>query len=208
MAPPLPWLFLALGCAGPGSGPGIESQLESEVIALNQRMQLLQEELASCVSGAGSKTLYANLYQVLPTSGLQVDQRGGAVVITVGASSVFVDDYASDFRDDADMALDMLATALLLNPDYDVTVVGHTWNQPIDPAQRSRYRNHLLLSFWLAEALSDHLIDNYGVERSRFTVAGRGRWDPVDEGGEPSAHEANHRIEIKLVPMVSTSDPG
>ena len=204
MRPLWPLAALAMSACAPRTD--LQSQLEREIVALHQRMQILEEDLAACGTPGAQGSLYATLFQVFSGSAATIDQRGPATVITVRSSHLFTDRYASAFRDEAEGTLDLVATALLLNPEYDISVVGHTNTAPIQPPHNRRYFNHVALSLGLAARLTDHLITNYTVPEERFTVAGRGTWDPRASNQLPDGQDENHRIEIRLVRGIS--EPG
>ena len=82
--------------------------------------------------------------------------------------------------------------------------MGHTSLQPIPPPHNRRYFNHVALSLGLAARLADHLMTNYEVPEERFTVAGRGTWDPVASNSVPEGQDENHRVEVHLIRAITT----
>ncbi len=198
-------LVTSFGCAPRAA---LETQLEREVLALSQRMRMLEEDLAACGTPDAQSSLYAELFQVFSGSGVGIEQRGPATVMTLRASQLFTDPWGSSFRPEADPTLDLLATALMLNPEYDIAVVGHTSTAPIPASQRRRYFNHVALSLGLSARVADHLMTNYEVPRTRFTVAGRGTWDSVASNEEDVGRDQNQRVEIHLTRAVTEIGEG
>ena len=195
---------LVASCTPPR--PNLQSQLEREILALSQRMTLLEEELATCGTPGAEGSLYAELFQIISPSMAQIDQRGPATVVTFRGSKLFTDDWGSEINPGFDNTLDLLTTALHIHPEYDVTIVGHASTAPIPAPHNRRYFNHMALSLGLAAKLTDHLVTNYTVEAERFTVAGRGTWDPVASNELPDGRDQNHRVEIWLVRSIT--NPG
>lgn len=196
--------MLLTGCAPKRA---LQDQLEREVRALDQRLGMLEQDLAQCGMPDGTSRIYSSLFQVFSGSAAVVDQRGPATVVSIQVSHLFTDPWGTSFRDEADSTLDLLATALLLNPEYDITVVGHVSDLPIPASQRRRYFNHVALSLGLAARVADHLMTNYNVPEARFTVAGRGTWDPVAPNTDEPGRDANHRVEIRLIRSVTHASP-
>src|SRR5690606_22878234 len=122
-------LVLALGC-GPShtyrDGRGLEGQLEREVVALQQRVRALEFELAQSVHGGDPGPIYANLHQLFAGTEISVDRRGGITVVTLPVGHLFADPYNLRFRQECQMSLDLLATALKDYPEQPVVVDGHT----------------------------------------------------------------------------------
>lgn len=174
-------------------------------MALDQRLGMLEQDLAACGTPGGS--LYTSLFQVFSGSAAAIDQRGPATIVTIQVSHLFTDPWGTSFRPEADSTMDLLATGLLLNPEYDITVVGHSSTEPIPSSQARRYFNHVALSLGIAARVADQLMTNYDVPEARFTVAGRGTWDPVASNEAPEGRDANHRVEIRLIRSVTHPPP-
>ncbi|HHO49568.1 MAG TPA: hypothetical protein ENK18_01565 [Deltaproteobacteria bacterium] len=192
-----PLLLLLAGCPYRAD---LVNQLESEVIALKSHTRMLKEELATCGSPKTPGSLYAELTQVFMGSEITVEQRGAATVIRVRASHIYSDAYSLELREEADKNLDLLGLALLLNPDHQVMVLGHTNDRPIPEEWQRRYESLVALSIALSITLTEHLIEHYDLDPRRFTNAGRGPYTPIASNDLESGQDANHRLEILLYP--------
>lgn len=193
------WLMLLLlgGCANRAD---LVNQLESEVIAQKTRMRMLQEELSTCGSPDVPGSLYAELTQVFNGSEIEVEQQGVATVIRVRASHIYSDAYSLQFREEAEENLDLLGLALSLNPDHQAMVLGHTDDRPIPEEWQDRHENLIALSIALSTTLTEHLVEHYDLDPTRFTNAGRGPYTPIASNDLESGQDANHRLEILLYP--------
>ena len=147
------------GCAGRNAR--LVRQLESELIACKDLNQSLKVSLATCGSPEND-SVYQTLYQVFSGSELQIEQRGTATTIMVEASHIYSDVYGLQFREEADNNIDLLGTALLLNPDHRVLVIGHTSDRPIPEEWESHHADNMHLSVALSHTLAEHLEGNYG----------------------------------------------
>jgi len=201
-------LLALLGCSAHrySDGSGLEAQLEREIIALKQRLRSVEEDLSHCGTQAEG-SLYASLHQVFAGSAIDVVQRGPATVLSVRMSHLFSDLWEMTQRQEADRHLDLLATAVLLNPDHDVTVIGHTDDRAIPRAHSDRYADALQLSLQLASHVATELAESYEIDETRFTVAGRGSRDPLESNDLPAGQDANARLEL-ILQRRPPPDPG
>ena len=184
-------------------GSGLEGQLEREVIALKQKLRERESDLATCGAEDVEGSVYSQLHQVFSGSEIQIAQRGPATVITVRVSHLYSDPHALTFREESDRSLDLLATALTLHPQYDITVLGHTDDSSIPGAYTARYPDHVALSLALASSLAAHLTDRYGVASERLTISGRGARAPVASNDLEAGKDVNQRLEVYLQPAAA-----
>ncbi|MEO0600882.1 MAG: OmpA family protein [Myxococcota bacterium] len=185
-----------VGCAA--RAPDLTAdQLRGELLAVRERNRLLKEEVSICGVDPAPAGLLVELNQVLSPVGAQVGQRGHATIVTLGADLLFNDPFDQKLRDDADARLDLLATALLLHPELDIAVVGHTGTSPIPRAYRKAYTTFRQQSLAMADTLTRYLESHYEIASRRFVVAGRGAQSPIDRTGAGRA-DPNYRIEIML----------
>ncbi len=198
------WYVIAtvvLGAASPGCAARAPEfgtdQLRDELLAVRERNRLLKEEVSICGVDPAPPGLLVELNQVLSPVGATVTQRGHATIVTLSASLLFNDLFDLRLRSDADARLDLLATALLLHPELDIAVVGHTGTRPIPRAYRRAFDTHREQSLAMAESLTSYLESHYEIASRRFVVGGRGAQSPVERAdGGPS--EPNYRIEVML----------
>lgn len=199
------WLAL-LGCPAHRypDGTDLTGQLEREVVALTQRNRELERDLAAC--GAGRATgapapdrLAVQLGQVFSGSEVAVDAVGPHVRLVARASLLFADPWSLALRAEAGPALDLVATAIGLNPDRAVYVVGHTSDRPLPRNWQRAHGDLLGLSSHEAEAVARALVRSHQVDVGRLAIAGRGPYTPETSNDTPAGQAANQRVEIWLL---------
>ncbi len=87
--------------------------------------------------------------------------------------------------------LDQVASALLLRPDIDVEIQGHT-----DSKGSERYNQ--ALSERRAQSVLDYLV-SAGVSGSRMTARGFGEMQPIADNLTDEGRERNRRVELKVL---------
>lgn len=205
----LAWmLVLAIGCGAPkhgepvARGRSLERQLESEIVALHQRLRHLEAELQTCDT-SGPAPLFAELHQVLSGTEVEVERRGGVIVVSLPIRHLFADPYSLRLREESAMTLDLLATALARHPDTLVRIEGHTDDRMLPTGLVRRYGSHLDLSFQYAAAVLQELTVAFGLAEERFSVTARGAWAPIATNDTPAGQARNQRVEVHVLPAGS-----
>jgi len=89
--------------------------------------------------------------------------------------------------------------------EYEVKVVGHTDNVPINrPQTKAKHPTNWHLSVHRAIAVKD-VLEQAGVGPRRMQVAGYGPYRPVVPNPDRGGNAANRRVEIYLQAMTSSS---
>lgn len=83
--------------------------------------------------------------------------------------------------------------------DYDVLVEGNTDNVPIS---RENIRNNWDLSGLRASSVVQVLQNDFGIDPSRLTAAGRGEYNPIADNGSEVGKQRNRRTEIIITPKL------
>jgi flagellar motor protein MotB len=196
-------LMFVMLCACPrggspyADGRGIEGQLEREVVALQQTVRVLQAQADSCAEAGPPSAIFAELHQVLKSSEANVDNRGAITMVTLRDDTLFSQDTL-EFREEARMALDMVATAIKVHPEIRVSIEGHTDDNGVPPSMRKRYDSPWSLSFAKADAVRALLSDDFGLEADRFTVRGRAGHEPVGDNDTDAGKAANRRVVVYI----------
>lgn len=136
---------------------------------------------------------------------LRFDERTGMLQF---ASDFTFDSGSAQLKSGTSQMLSKLA-AILNSPEarpYEVKVVGHTDNQPINRV-KAEHPTNMHLSAHRAISVRDALVRD-GVSANRMQVAGYGEFRPVTPNG-PKGAAANRRVELFLSPLtVPIMDPG
>lgn len=177
-------------------------QLDREIIALQQKVRRLEGQLHGCAEGAGDPgPIYPELVQVFSGGPVTVERRGTAVLVSF-PSDVLFSTGSLTLREEADFALDLLATALKLHPDVQVMLVGHTDDQLPPAPLRKLTPDNWSLSVSRAMVVSDALVRRFAVPARQLTVAGRAEHDPVTGNDTPEGRAQNRRIVAHVTPGV------
>lgn len=83
--------------------------------------------------------------------------------------------------------------------EYEVLVEGNTDNVPISKAN---IRNNWDLSCLRASSVVQALQNDYGVNPSRLSAAGRGEYNPLEDNATESGRARNRRTQIIITPQL------
>ncbi len=187
-----------VGCAPRSSH--LESQLESEVIALSQTVRRLELRAETCDDAVPPDRLFAELTQVFANTEVEVTRVGGGTKLMLPATHLYRDAGDSRVRDEAFMLVDLLGTALAVNPLHQILVVGHTSDRSVPVKGGRSFGSRLDLSAFLAISVAERLIAGFEIAPERVTISARGMWDPVASNDLSAGQDANERVEITLSP--------
>ena len=182
-------------------GGGLVGQLNREVAALRQTVNALEYEAATCKEGRTEPgAIYQELHQILKGTELTIERQGRITKVTFPAAHLFGIDRLS-LRQEAQMTLDMVATALRNHTGYRVDIEGHTDDVGVPVEQRKNFQSPLLFTAARAHALADRLIAE-GVEPHRISVLGRGSSDPLTSNDTDAGRRVNRRVVVYLIPTL------
>lgn len=194
-------LLLATACGAARKDPQhLENQLEREVQALNQVVRDLRFQAEHCGAAGAPDAIYAELNQVYAGTETTVEREGAITLVSLPVAVLFTDPYSLRFREEANMTLDLLATALRVHPDHRVLIEGHTDDRSLPSDWVRRYGSHLDLSFQYAAAVMQRLSVDFQISEERFTVSARGQWAPIASNDLPNGQGRNRRVEIRITP--------
>lgn len=169
-------------------------QLDNEVIALRQRIQLLEQH---CGNDQTPHAIFPELVQLYAGTPVQVSRRGSRAVVTFQADDLFSKDTIV-VREEAQPWLDLLATSLSVNATTSVMIVGHSDGSLAPGPLRALYQTLWEWNAAQANAVSEQLARRYGVAPGRITIATRGTLDPVATNDTPEGRAQNRRVVVYL----------
>jgi chemotaxis protein MotB len=172
------------------------------VIALKQRIALLEQQAGDCSTPGEPPVIYTDLKQVFSDSPVQVERQGALVRVTLPADLLFTSD-GLHLREEAIFSLDLLATALKLHP-VTTTVIGYT--DSLSPPQSARKSWPTAWEWTAAQAalVVRALQDRFGVPPARLELIGRGSTSLPGNEDTPEGRALNRRIvvEIRSIPSI------
>ncbi len=130
---------------------------------------------------------------------VNVEVKGNAVYVTLSEQMLFPT-ASSRINNAAHTVLDKVATIINDHSDLQVLVQGHTDDVPID---NKHYSDNWDLSVSRATAVVRVLQDNFDVDPSRLTAAGRGEYYPTQDNETAEGRRINRRTEIVITPDLS-----
>ena len=175
------------------------SKLVDEINASNKYIKQLVQ--AKSKSDSLNLALTANLTRTL--SGNELDEVNvrvlkGVVYISLADNMLFKSgSYQVNQR--AMQTLSKIAKIIKDYRDYDVLVEGNTDNIPIS---RTNIRNNWDLSTLRASSIVQVLQNDFGVDPSRLTAAGRGEYNPIADNTGELGRQRNRRTEIIITPKL------
>jgi len=129
---------------------------------------------------------------------IQIEVRGSAVYVSI-ADKLLFQSGSSQISRKANVILQKVATVINDHDNVNVLVEGHTDNIPIN---NEIYRDNWDLSVQRATTVIRILQQEYYVDPTRLTAAGRSSYVPVSDNETTIGRSKNRRTEIILTPKL------
>lgn len=175
------------------------SKLVDEINASNRYIKQLVE--AKSKSDSLNLALTTKLTRSLDSDEMQevnVKVLKGVVYISLADNMLFQSgSYEVNSR--AMETLGKIAKIIKDYGDYDVLVEGNT--DPV-PISRTNIRNNWDLSALRASSIVQVLQNDFGINPSRLTAAGRGEFNPIADNSTELGRQRNRRTEIIITPKL------
>lgn len=175
------------------------SKLVDEINASNRYIKQLVE--AKSKSDSLNLALTTKLTRSLDSSEMDdvnVKVLKGVVYISLADNMLF-QSGSYDVNSRAMETLGKIAKIIKDYGDYDVLVEGNT--DPV-PINRTNIRNNWDLSALRASSIVQVLQNDFGIDPSRLTAAGRGEFNPVADNSTEVGRQRNRRTEIIITPKL------
>lgn len=175
------------------------SKLVDQINASNKYIKQLVE--AKSKSDSLNLALTTNLTRSL--TGSEADEVNvkvlkGVVYISLADNMLFKSG-SYEVNDRAMQTLSKIAKIIKDYKDYDVLVEGNT--DPV-PIERTNIRNNWDLSALRASSVVQVLQNDFGVNPSRLTAAGRGEYNSIADNSTELGRQRNRRTEIIITPKL------
>ena len=175
------------------------SKLVDEINASNKYIKQLVD--AKSKSDSLNIALTNKLTRSLNTDELRdVDVKvlKGVVYISLSDNMLFKSG-SYEVSSQAKQTLSKIAKILKDFKDFDVLVEGNTDNVPIS---KTNIRNNWDLSALRASSVVQVLQNDFGINPSRLSAAGRGEFNPVTDNDTEMGKQRNRRTEIIITPKL------
>ena len=180
------------------SGANI-NKLVDEINASNKYIKQLVD--AKSKSDSLNLALSNKLTRSLSKSELQdvdVQVLKGVVYISLNDNMLYKSG-SYEISDKAGETLGKIAKIITDYKDYEVLVEGNTDNVPIS---KPNIRNNWDLSCLRASSVVQALQNQYGVDPSRLSAAGRGEYNLIESNDTPEGRARNRRTQIIVTPLL------
>lgn len=192
-------LLFSLALATSEKDRALISQLDREVIALKQRIAILEQQKQAC-GNSSPPAIYTELVQIYSGGPIKVERQLQEVQVSFPADLLFAAD-STRLREEALPMLDLLATALKLHA-VEATVEGYADSEPMSSAIRKLWPTPWEWTAARSVAVVRALVDNFGLPAGRLLAAGRGASHPVSPSDTPEGRALNRRIVVVIRPML------
>ena len=134
----------------------------------------------------------------LDDTDIEISVEKGVVFVNISDKLLFASgSYNVTSR--AREVLGKVATVVNNKPDFEFMVEGHTDD---DPISRPGIKDNWDLSVLRATAVVRILEDDFGVDPTRMTAAGRGEYIPVASNSSSDGKSRNRRTRIVVLPKI------
>lgn len=192
---------------------GDKSSLESQVMKIKSDLEGIKSEITTFKTkiATAEKTIsekeaqlgsirgqIAGAFTSINSSGLSIVQRGDMFYVSMPEKLLFASG-SSRIGKDGKAALQNLSSVLAKNPSMKVLVEGHT------DSRKYSAGSNWNLSVSRAVTVVNQLVKN-GMAPANLIAAGRGEHVPAvtEVKGSPETYKQNRRVEIALIPSVSS----
>jgi chemotaxis protein MotB len=187
------------GAVGMAQSQAMTDQQKADLEEAKKAMQEAQER------GKLVDDLQTKFKRMIDAGHLKVTTRHGRVVLQLH-NDVLFDAGDAEVKPAGKTALAEVAATLRGVGAKRFQVAGHTDDQPITTDKKKLFPTNWELSAARAIAVVK-LLTSEGVAPSNLSAAGYGPYDPVATNGTPDGQAKNRRIEITLVPNVTSLVP-
>ena len=129
---------------------------------------------------------------------VEISVKGSAVMVSLSDKMLFRT-ASSTINQKAYTILKKVAQIINDNEDIDIIVEGHTDDIPID---NNNYQDNWDLSVNRATSVVRLLQENFNVDPSKMTAAGRSEYTPKTENSTSTGRSQNRRTEIIIKPRL------
>lgn len=177
---------------------------KSKLASSIEEMQQALEELTARKAAAEARMqeyrdLLDRFAELIDAGKLQVRIAEGRMIVQLATDILFASGSAALSKDGA-KAVEEVAAVLATIPDRTFQVEGHTDN---DPIRSQQYPSNWELASGRAINVVKAMV-GAGMPPDRVSAASYGEYDPVDTNRTPEGKAANRRIQIVVMPDLSS----
>jgi len=161
--------------------------------AFMRRREIEKEKIRNQLEDLRQKISF---YEGKKIEGMDVFLRNNQVIIYLQEMLLF-DPGEAKIKEESFGTLSKIARVLNEDfPEADIVIAGHTDDQPINV---SGWSSNWELSSARALSVLHYLVENFGVEEGRLSMAGFGEFLPLASNDTPEGRKKNRRVEIAVI---------
>jgi outer membrane protein OmpA-like peptidoglycan-associated protein len=169
---------------GTAMGKPVETRVAAAIVD-DARFPLVLDYRLPDIGSAGFSVRYSKVSY--PTDG-ELEQRLGDDQ-RIDVYGIYFDVNSDRIRTESEPVLREIADALQRNPQWQLTIEGHTDSIGSE-------RANLELSRQRSEAVRAALVERYGIAAARLSAHGNGATIPKDTNDTPDGRARNRRVEL------------
>jgi chemotaxis protein MotB len=148
------------------------------------RLSTLERELVALLPGSASKGWESRL-------------SSGQLLVSINENSLFRKGSTSSITSEGKELLNQIAAVTLRYPEMQVTVIGHTDNQPIARQSLDNWQYSALRAVSVVEYLTQE--KNLGPNRT--LAASKSEFSPLESNETEAGRARNRRVDIVISPL-------
>lgn len=182
---------------------------EEDITNRDAEIAQMQEEIDGLSSQIGESTqdvdqLNEDLQRVLgdlqEKEKLWLREKAGMSTITMPNAATF-GSGSTELTAEGKAIIDTIWTVLVMYPERDILVEGHTDSIPIGPVLRERFASNWELSAARAVAVLQYVLSNHAAEAHRLAAVGYGEYQPIASNETEETRARNRRVIISVRPQ-------
>lgn len=143
-------------------------------------------------------TQFRNSLSNYDTLKFTTDFRNGSAIFGIPEDLLFRQGTTTSVKTTMDI-LEKVAAVLNQHPEVNITIKGHTDNQPV---KSRNFNDNWDFSALRAAAVVRILTKEFYLNPSQLSVAGKGEFEPATSNETAEGRERNRRVEIVLTPKI------
>ncbi len=182
-----------------------QGDLGSKILALDAENVKLKKQLSSKAQSIEEisethKKLIENLKKEIEDKNITIEKLDDRLNITF-ANEILFTSGSTEISEEGKQTLKSFAESIINEiASYNVLVVGHTDNKPLNTALKEKYVSNWGLSSARATSVVHLLTEENNIDPASLYTIGRSYYTPKDSNDTKEGREKNRRVEIKLLP--------
>lgn len=185
---------------------------KDELLAKDAQIDSLQQQVNSLQTNLDqlrqrNQQLQTDLDSVSSREKLTMEKLDQTTVLRVPNDLLFRSGHAS-LTTDGKKLLDDISSVMKKYSDYEIRVEGHTDSVSIKQEFKNLFPSNWELSTARATQVVHYLISDDGIDPTRLSAVGQGKYRPVATNETPEGRAQNRRVEFYFMPKLNVKTIG